>query len=365
MKICFFDPYFTAYTPSTPRHRALSGTQSAVCHLSRELAAQGHEVVILNCTETPIEDEGVRVEDIRRAGRVIHDTPFDAVVAVNSTYWSRRLRATARPSTRLVLWAHVTPAQYNAGDQLKTQLAAFDRAAFVSDWQRRQFLDAGLLAPERAGLVRNALPPDFEALFAPGEAILAAKDPHRIAYTSNPLRGLDRLPAFLPILRAGDPAARLDIFSDLARYDRATPPAVARAFAALAAEPGVTVRGSLPQPTLARELRRTALWFYPNTRDETFCITALEALAAGCLVVAPEKGALAETLAGFGETAPLVTADGWRFGALCDALSRALDLIATGGDALERRLRAQVDHIAARHRWRARVDEVAALLAET
>src|SRR5205085_11659760 len=63
-------------------------------------------------------------------------------------------------------------------------------------------------------------------------------------------------------------------------------------------------RGSVPQTELAKSLRRASVLAYPNTFAETGCIAAMEALAAGLLVVSSDLGALPETCEGWGRLVP-------------------------------------------------------------
>jgi glycosyltransferase involved in cell wall biosynthesis len=73
--------------------------------------------------------------------------------------------------------------------------------------------------------------------------------------------------------------------------------------AQLSRQPGVTALGSLSQPDLAKLLEASmvlALPSYNTPHDvpfhETSCISAMEAQAAGCAVVASNWGALPETV---------------------------------------------------------------------
>ena len=59
-------------------------------------------------------------------------------------------------------------------------------------------------------------------------------------------------------------------------------------------EPGVNYIGSLPQKELAQELKKNTFLIYPTNTEETFCLSIAEAMAAGCLVIANDKGAIKE-----------------------------------------------------------------------
>ena len=69
--------------------------------------------------------------------------------------------------------------------------------------------------------------------------------------------------------------------------------------------PRTTYHGSVSQPVLAQQLRNAAFLSYPCAFVETYCIAALEAIAAGLKVVSLELGALPETTLGFADLLPL------------------------------------------------------------
>ena len=65
----------------------------------------------------------------------------------------------------------------------------------------------------------------------------------------------------------------------------------------LSKQEGINWRGRIGQRELAREMMRSSVLLYPGPHDfcETFCITALESQAAGCVPVTRDNGALPET----------------------------------------------------------------------
>ncbi|NDC37982.1 MAG: glycosyltransferase [Proteobacteria bacterium] len=65
---------------------------------------------------------------------------------------------------------------------------------------------------------------------------------------------------------------------------------------ALASIPGVTYSPSIPQAALAREFQGSSILGYPNTFAETSCITAMEAMYAGCVPLTTNRAALGETV---------------------------------------------------------------------
>lgn len=119
---------------------------------------------------------------------------------------------------------------------------------------------------------------------------------------------------------------------------------------------GVTVMGAVPQSALAAALKPVTALAYPNTFCETSCIAAMEAMAAGCLVITSPLGALPETTAGFGWFSPY-TSDPEEHAALyAKTLIETLTLwprLQPG----ERLLQAQIHYINLTATWKARAQE--------
>ncbi|MDE3077801.1 MAG: glycosyltransferase family 4 protein, partial [Chloroflexota bacterium] len=125
----------------------------------------------------------------------------------------------------------------------------------------------------------------------------ADRRPPVCVYTSDPSRGLRILLEVWPEIRRQVPEAQLKVFSSMRLYLRGAKekPQHEALYDLARRLPGVEYVGSVPQPQLAKALRGARLLLYPNIFPETSCIAALEAQAAGCVVVTSNLGALPET----------------------------------------------------------------------
>jgi protein O-GlcNAc transferase len=357
--IAFLDPSTSDYAVDTPYQQPLGGSQSAVCYLAEQLAALGHRIYMVSRVSRPrvVGDVACLAwrEDTAATMDLLEWLGVDLAVFVNAPPDPRL--AALKPRTRLALWTHHAddqPAVGNLTDRAHRE--ALDGIAFVSRWQRDAYLSRFDLMPERCVVMPNAIGPAFRELFGPDERILDAKPEPILAYSSAPYRGLDLLLDVFPAIRAVVPAARLRIFSSMLTYQsRDKEPLYAQLYEQARQMPGVDYVGAVPQAELAAALKGAAVLAYPNTFPETFCITALEALAAGCQVVSSDLGALPETMAGH---ARLVS---WEDGpeAYRDAFVAAVieALSALGDPANEARLRRQVDDVNRRARWESRAEE--------
>lgn len=289
----------------------MGGSQAAACYLAQALAKQGHEVFFLCNTTAPGIYEGVSC----LSWRSTHVTQLaalacDAVVCLLGATFGPEFRAAVGAKPKLILWTQHSYDQESVqslGDPRVRE--SYDAIALVSEWQRAEFVPRFSLTPERVGVLRNAPAPSFLELFGDEEAILSAKaSPPILAYTSTPYRGLDLLLDVFPAIRAAVPDVRLRVFSSMQVYQIA--PVLDHLqhgvrYQRCRTMPGVEYVGSLPQPALAAEMRAVTMLAYPNTFAETSCITAMEAMAAGCHVVTSALGALPETTAGFARLVPV------------------------------------------------------------
>lgn len=359
MHIVFIDSVPWPYRIDAPLTRPIGGTQSALCYLMMALAARGVRVSFIN-HEPPHTVVGVRGLSPNFRSEDIADA--DALVMVSDPQPVNIAQFTLHaPRAKTILWEHHAPDQPSV--QMLSEPAtvrAWDAIAFISAWQEQEYLRAfPALAATPRGILRNAIAPAFENLFG-GLPILACKSPApRLAYSSTPFRGLDRLLYSWNQVRGAHPHAELQIFSSMKLYEADDTGSIAQMLEAAKTLPGVIHVGPVPQSELAEALRGSLVLAYPNTFPETACIAVMEALAAGCVVVTSDLGALPETLGGHGWLVPYQADGAAHANDFAQRLSRIMTELKTEWQSgeLEDRLASQVAWANETYSWAARAGE--------
>lgn len=293
MRILVYAPLTLPFSPRHVARRALGGSETALYHLTRELATCGATVTVINrCGADEGIYDGVHYMDFQRGAwrRRVQENPPDVLIIF------RQITDVLKPlpGRIRILWAHDHLGAYPERKGILGALVAggwrrigrplflprIDIVAAVSHWLAKAFHDYLGVPWERILVTRNGLElSHFRNLHE-------IRNPFRLIYTSAPERGLDLLlDEIFPAIRSRVPKAELHVFSyrDLERYQRKR-------------RDGVFIRGGLPQHLLARELAQSAVFVYPTDFPETSCIAALEAQAAGTPVVTSKRYALQETV---------------------------------------------------------------------
>jgi glycosyltransferase involved in cell wall biosynthesis len=296
------------YDVSTPLVRPMGGSQSSLCYLAMALARRGQRVTTLTATSQPREIAGVRCLRHEGIPPEVFASPDTLTVVLNGPGDIARAVREAIPSGRKVIFwtqhAHDQPAMLPLKDPACTAL--WDRIVCISDWQKSKAHVRLGVPLGKIDVLRNAFGPTFAYMFRDAAHLADLKSQAlRLAYTSTPFRGLDLLLACYPALYRRHPNCRLDVYSSMQVYGR---PSEQDEFQGLYDQcqktAGVNYRGSVSQTILATELAGTTMLAYPNTFRETGCIAAMEALAAGLVVVSSDLGALPETCGGWARLIP-------------------------------------------------------------
>jgi UDP-glucose:(glucosyl)LPS alpha-1,2-glucosyltransferase len=194
----------------------------------------------------------------------------------------------------------------------------FNKIVFVSHWQQQMY-NMQLRIPFHDGIViknavprlmptfpkpRFTLPAGFGKPNFPEDPILAELDSKeqtgrlRFLYTSTPHRGLAILAAAADALVKERQDWELHIYSSLKTYgwDEADKQ-FDGLYETLQKNPCVVYHGSGTNAEVRQACLDAHIWVYPSIYAETSCMSAQEAMMAGCLAITTNFGALPETCA--------------------------------------------------------------------
>ena len=193
-----------------------------------------------------------------------------------------------------VLWLHDTWDDPEV-QHLKEQESRdrFAKLVFVSNYQLATYNMALGVPYANATVLRNAIDPI--------EYKDKSKDVVRIIYHTTPHRGLNLVVAAVKAIAAemGD-KIHLDVYSSFEAYgwkERDKP--YEDLFEEIRQHPQMTYHGYQPNDVVRKALQEAHIFAYPSVWPETSCISAIEAMSAGCEVVCPNFAALPETTGNF------------------------------------------------------------------
>jgi predicted O-linked N-acetylglucosamine transferase (SPINDLY family)/glycosyltransferase involved in cell wall biosynthesis len=290
-------PAWERWGPESLRTGGIGGSETAAILLGRELARRGHRVTALG-EHQGLEGshDGVRYVHYQRGVERPRDFPADVLVC------SRQPSMLDIPFPRRAsfVWAHDTSVG-PSDRRLAEQLSRVDRIFCLSEWHKRlflaqyPFLDPGAVLVTRNGLDLSRFQRD------------PVKLGNRLVYSSSPDRGLERLLELMPSIRYHVPDVELHVYYGFvtwkkiaeARGDREDLERIRRIEALLETHEArglVTYHGRVDQTELADAFLAAKVWAYPTWFTETYCISAAEAQAAGCVPVTTALAALPETV---------------------------------------------------------------------
>lgn len=193
------------------------------------------------------------------------------------------------PNKTNVLWQHLhTDQGAIRGMQDRTFIDSVDHFVYVSNWQLQQYRTRFDISDADNRVIKNAIEP-IEFLEKP-------KDRLRLIYTSMPNRGLSVLLDAFPLLNRD---VELVIYSSNIIYGKSYYDMMGTSheplFNRARTMKNVSYKGFAANKAVRLALQQSHILAYPSTFEETSCIAAIEAGAAGCQIVTTDLGALPET----------------------------------------------------------------------
>jgi glycosyltransferase involved in cell wall biosynthesis len=198
-----------------------------------------------------------------------------------------------------VLWVHNSYDQANLAPWFKNKLnhGKYDWYVFNSHWtyeKYRYFFD---IPTEQSLVITNGFDDDLvlKKNFEPHPKI-------KMVYTSTPWRGLDVLLAAMEAVQKNQ-HVELDVYSSTQIYGdhfkQHNDDAFKHLYEKAEKLTNVNYKGYIDHSELMKKLHTYDVYVHPSTFEETFCLAAMESLAAGLIVVTTDLGALPEVCAGF------------------------------------------------------------------
>ncbi len=289
LDIVFYSDSPVRFNSRTIGESPLGGSETAIAMMSEGLAARGHSVTVYNRCIEPDDSGAVKYRSIFLLDK--DNVKCDVFVS------SRSLGGLFRKfsAKKTVYWMQDNPAAEVYANDLRAYfekaLPRVGKVFMTSNFQKEEFLKIfPSIPPEKLFLTRNGVDETTISGLKGTE-----KNPGKFIYATTPFRGLSGLVDMWPGIKKALPRAELHIYGDMqvyqmengewqAIYDRA------------AATEGVFVHGSLPQKELAKEMSDAYLFLYPNTFDETSCISAMNSISLGVPIITTKRGALPETV---------------------------------------------------------------------
>lgn len=312
MKIAIFDSGWE-YTLDTPYEKPLGGTQSAICYFLEEMAIRGHQAYLFNKSnenERTIRNvkhiNSINWYNYIKSNNIIFDIiivsciPIDLFqikLKLNEYYvfLKEKNQATLEPTTMFGLWTgHDIDQEASKLFADRKMVDFVDLFIFVSEWQRLRYVEKFDISYDKTLILRNGIGKPFEKYLN----MPTNKKANSMTYCSIPWRGLELLIPIFKKVKEHVSNASLKIFSGMNIYQQEEKPGLFNEFNLM---DSVECSYGVSQSQLADELYKIDYLSYPNTFQETSCITALQAMACGCLVLTSNLGALKETMGGLND----------------------------------------------------------------
>jgi len=202
------------------------------------------------------------------------------------------------PTKLNILWEKNSYDQSNLAPWFKDKSNhhKYDWYVFNSNWSFEKFTQAFDLPTEKCLVIKNGVD-----TIEPISTIYKKGDPIKIIHHCTPWRGLSVLLGAMQLVK--NSLISLDVYSSTEVYGKNFHDQTDDQYKALYDQarqlPNVNYIGYKPNEYIKEHLKDYRLFVYPSIWEETFCISLIEAMAAGLYCVSTNYGALYETGAEF------------------------------------------------------------------
>lgn len=309
LRVAIIDTLGLCYDGDTLKKTGLGGSESAVIHISRELANLGFSVTVYNnCVDSshsaPGIYEGVTYVDHTQFKHP--EEPYDVVVVSRSTnpFWAKnQYGRMCYEAQHRVLWMHDT---FCEGDEHIEQMIMegfIDELFTLSDFHTNYILNCEHGRRRNFEVLKHRVFQTRNGAYRYiDEVKLGDKDPNLFVYNASATKGLrPLLEKVWPEVKKRIPEAKLKVIGGYYRFREGAEPDAqektvrewmrSETLKAL----DVEFTGVITQQQIAETLARASFTLYPTEFPETFGISTLESLLYRTPVITNVFGALEET----------------------------------------------------------------------
>ena len=291
--LCYYVGYSDAFNGKNYQDRNVWGSEIAAVRLCEELTKWYKCYIFCVCKqEEQIEYNGVQYYHLSGYETFQMNNEVDILLVSRYVHFFLGFTILSKKTYFLLhdarihnLWlSEQLPDNGNAF--FSNILHNIEKIVCVSDWQATNFERFSGISKNVMKVIPNGYnPKNFKGKFD--------KIKNRFIYASDPVRGLSVLCAIFPKIREQIPDATLDIYYDQIKD--------MKLLEIINNCDYINFHGKISNKQLAIELMKSDFWFYPNFfSHETFCLTCLEALAAGCVVITRKFSGLVTTVGNAG-----------------------------------------------------------------
>lgn len=294
MKIVFVDLMGITYDLDTPYTKPLGGTQSAVCFLLEELTIKKeHELYLFNrSASNGTIIRNVYMYDVNDMNKIKEIKPDIIIVCAFPDVALEMKKIYHCP---LILWTQNDYDQFPIHKMLKERyiIDMIDCFMFVSEWHMYRMIKYYKIPTYKCCVLRNGIAKPFEKYLE----MDIEKEKNSLIYASTPFRGLELHIQIFPEILKTYSDSHLYIYSSMNTY-QSSDTEYEKMYDILKRMDNVKYSEGISQNELADVMGRMEILSYPNTFPETSCITVLQAMACGCIIITSDLGALYETTNG-------------------------------------------------------------------
>jgi glycosyltransferase involved in cell wall biosynthesis len=202
------------------------------------------------------------------------------------------------PTKPNILWQQNSYDQANLAPWFKDKdnHKKYDWYVFNSHWCYEKFRMMFDIPTHKSLVIKNAIDK-----IEPRKLDHNVGDPIKLIYTSTPWRGLNVLLAAMQLVT--NKSVHLDVYSSTQVYGdqfkKANDDKFKELYNQAKALKNVSYIGYKPNEFIKDNLKNYHMFAYPNIWEETSCIAAIEAMAAGLYTIVTDYGALFETCSDF------------------------------------------------------------------